>query len=511
MDLPDLLVNVLGPLPAGGAPLNPSPAGESRSLIGGRLVAGGTDMIRTLNPATGDPLGEVHDCGTAEAQSALTAARGAFDETRWSSDADLRRHCLSQLQEALRAEADQYRAALVAEIGCPVRMTYADQFDYAVDKLSFFIDLLGTFDFRRDLPATDLGDAIVERHVSRVPAGVVSAITPWNLPLELILAKVGGALAAGCTMVIKPSPLAPWAGTILGRLIAEKTDIPAGVVNIIASSSLEVAQLLTTAPEVDSVAFTGSTSTGRAVMTAASERLTRVSLELGGKSAALVLDDVDLARTVPFVAGMACFNAGQSCIMPSRLLVPRAHLEECIELAAEGMRAVRVGDPRSPDTFMGPLISAAHLERVQACVEGAVADGARVVTGGTRPSDLHRGNYFSPTLIADAPPDSAIVRDEVFGPVVVITPHDGDDDAVLMSNSSDFGLAAYVWSSSSDRAVSVSRRLRVGMVGINGGMFTGADMPFGGRGHSGMGREWGIEGLDEYLEVQTTAIRRTKD
>ncbi|CAB4935723.1 unannotated protein [freshwater metagenome] len=511
MNLPDLLVSVLGPLPTDRSPLNPSPAGESRSLIGGRLVAGGTDIIRTLNPATGEPLGEVHDCGMAEAQLALTAARSAFDTTRWSTDVDLRRHCLSQLQEALRAEADEYRAALVAEIGCPVRMTYADQYDYAVDKIGFFIDLLGTFEFRRDLPATDLGDSSVERYVSRVPAGVVSAITPWNLPLELILAKVAGALAAGCTMVVKPSPLAPWAGTILGRLIAESTDIPAGVINIIASSSLEVAQLLTTAPEVDAVAFTGSTATGRAVMAAAAERLTHVSLELGGKSAAIVLDDADLVRTVPFVAGMACFNAGQSCIMPSRLLVPRAHLEECVELAAEGMRAVRVGDPRSPDTFMGPLISAAHLERVQASVEGAVAEGARVVTGGGRPADLPRGNYFSPTLIADAAPDSAIVRDEVFGPVVVIAPHDGDDDAVRLSNGSDFGLAAYVWSSSSARAVSVSRRLGVGMVGINGGMFTGADMPFGGRGHSGIGREWGIEGLEEFLEVQTTAIRRTKD
>jgi len=502
----DILLSLLGTPPADAPPIIDRPAGEARMLIGGELVMGAEGrLLDNVNPADGTVIGQVADATLPDAQRAVAAARHAFDHTEWSTDVALRQRCLEQLQQALRDEADEFRAALVAEIGCARRMTYADQYDYAVGKLGFFPALLDRVEWGRDLPPDLLPGASVAKRVEKVPVGVVAAITPWNLPVELILAKLGGALAAGCTMVIKPSPLSPWSGTILGRLIAERTDIPAGVVNVITSSDVEVAAYLTRAPEVDAVAFTGSTQTGRAVMAAAADGLKRVSLELGGKSACIVLDDVDLAMTLPVVAGMACFNAGQSCIMPSRLLVPRASFDDAVAAAAEGIAAVPVGDPRSLDTFMGPLVSEQQRDRVEAMLDRGTADGGEVVAGGSRLAGP--GSFFEPTLVAGLPDSSSLLQEEVFGPVVAILPYDDVDHAVSIANSTEFGLAGYVWSGSAERAQGVGRRLRAGMVGINGGMFTAADMPFGGVRSSGMGREWGEEGLEEFLDVRTMAVR----
>jgi acyl-CoA reductase-like NAD-dependent aldehyde dehydrogenase len=503
MELRDLLLMLLGTPPAEAGPL-PHPRGEDRLLIDGRLTAT-PRRLTTINPATGDPLAEVSDADPEHAEAAVSAARRAFDATPWAHDVQFRQACLRQLQSALRDNADEFRAALVYEIGCARRMTYADQYDYAVNKLGFFADLLETFEFREHLAPEPQYGAVLHKSIDRIPVGVVSAITPWNLPVELILAKVGGALAAGCTMVIKPSPLSPWAGTILGRLIAEHTDIPPGVVNVIVSSRIDVAQYLTTAAEIDSVAFTGSTQTGRAVMAAAASGLKRVSLELGGKSASIILDDIDISETVPVVAGMACFNAGQSCIMPSRILVPRERYDEALDAAAFGMSVVPVGDPRSFDTFMGPLVSAAQRDRVQALVDTAPVEGGRIITGGAAIDGP--GWFYPPTLVAGVREEATLAREEVFGPVVTVLPYRDVDDAIRLANDSEFGLAGYVWSADTERAAGVARRLRVGMTGINGGMFTGADMPFGGMKSSGMGREWGVAGLEEFLDMRTQAMR----
>ncbi|CAB4919757.1 unannotated protein [freshwater metagenome] len=507
MSLSDLLLSILGPAPDSTVSPPNRALGESRLLINGHLVeARSGATFDNVDPTTEVILGAVCDAGIEDAQEAIQAARKAFDSGVWDSP-DFRRACLVQLQDVLRRNAAEFRESLIAEIGCPRRMTFADQYDYAVDKLGFYSDLLGTYEWGITHPADYLPGAIVSKSSRQIPVGVVAAITPWNLPVELILAKVGGALAAGCTMVIKPSPLAPWAGTLLGRLIAEETDIPAGVVNVIASSDVNVGIELTSNPQVDAIAFTGSTATGRSVMAAAAQGLKRVSLELGGKSAAVILDDFDVDEFLPVVAGMACFNSGQSCIMPSRMLVPASLLDRCLTAAAAGMNAVTVGDPRSLDTFMGPLISHDQRSRVEGMIEDAVSAGGEVVAGGGRPKNLDHGFFLEPTLVAGLPDDATILREEVFGPVVCVIPYSDLDDAVRIANSSEFGLAGYVWSGSSERAMNVGRRLHAGMIGINGGMFTAGDMPFGGVKSSGMGREWGVAGMEEFLDIQTMAVR----
>ena len=399
-------------------------------------------------------------------------------------------------------ERETLRRDLVAEIGCAVRMTYGDQLDRPIEKLGFYADLAESYEYGTRLGN---GDGAGANWLYREPVGVVGAITPWNIPIELDLAKVGAALAAGCTVVLKPSPLSPWSATHLGRLVSEKTEIPAGVFNVVSSSSDEVSARLTSDPRVDAVAFTGSTATGKRVMAAAAGSVKRVMLELGGKSASIVLDDADLEGIVPLAAAFVCFNAGQSCILPSRLLVPRRHLDRCTELAAEGLASVPVGDPADTGTFMGPLISEAQLTRVEGFVEAARERGAELVSGGRRLPD-REGYYFEPTLFADVDPASALAQEEVFGPVLSLIAYDDDDDAVAIANGTVYGLAGYVWGADPERATAVARRLRVGMVGVNGGSFIGADLPFGGRGQSGIGREWGVAGFEEFLELQSVGI-----
>ncbi|MGH3110094.1 MAG: aldehyde dehydrogenase family protein, partial [Gaiellaceae bacterium] len=338
------------------------------------------------------------------------------------------------------------------------------------------------------------------------PRGVVAVITPWNIPVELNLAKVGAALAAGCTVVLKPSPLSPWSGAHLGRIAVERAGFPPGVLNVVTSSSTEVSAALTTDPRVDAVAFTGSTATGKKVMAAAAGTVKRVLLELGGKAATVILDDADLDAVVPLAAAFVCFNAGQSCILPSRLLVPSEHLERCIELAAEGLASVPVGDPADPDVFMGPLISEEQRVRVEGYVETGTAEGARLVLGGRRREDLGPGYFFEPTLFADVDSRSAIAQEEIFGPVLSLIAYDGDDDAVEIANGTIYGLAGYVWGGDTERAVAVARRLRTGMVAVNGGSFIGAELPFGGRRQSGMGREWGVAGFEEFLDLKSVGV-----
>jgi acyl-CoA reductase-like NAD-dependent aldehyde dehydrogenase len=339
------------------------------------------------------------------------------------------------------------------------------------------------------------------RWVEKEPAGVVAAIIAYNYPNQLALAKLAPALAAGCTVVLKGAPDTPLITLALGELIANHTDIPAGVVNVLSSSDPEVGAVLTTSPDVDMVTFTGSTPTGRRIMAAASETLKKVFLELGGKSAAIVLDDADFGTAAMFAAFSMASHAGQGCALTSRLLVPRQHHDELVELVKANFGHVRYGDPNDPTTYMGPLISERQRDKVDAMVKRAVDAGATLVTGGEQKGP---GYFYAPTLLSNVEPDSEIAQEEVFGPVLVVIAYDDDEDAIRIANNSIYGLSGAVFGSE-DRALAIARRIRTGTFSINGGNYFSPDSPFGGFKQSGIGREMGRAGLEEFLEGKTFA------
>jgi aldehyde dehydrogenase (NAD+) len=308
----------------------------------------------------------------------------------------------------------------------------------------------------------------------------------------------------GNTVVLKPAPDTPWNANRLGRLIAEKTDIPAGVVNIVTSSDHLTGEVLSTSPDVDMVAFTGSTATGRRIMEKASATLKPVFLELGGKSVNLILEDADLAGSVGFGV-MACMHGGQGCAIPTRMMVPRTKYDEAVELVRAGFEGWSYGDPTDPANLQGPQVSKRQQERVLGYIEKGKAEGARLVTGGGVPSHLDKGYFVEPTLFADVTNDMTIAREEIFGPVLVMIPFDDDDDAVRIANDSTYGLSGVVTGGDLERAKSVARRIRTGTLGVNGGLWYGADAPFGGYKGSGIGRQCGIEGLEMFTETKTVA------
>ena len=478
---------------------------EERLLIDGELVAAeGGRTFETTNPATGEVLGTAADATIADADRAIAAARRAFDETDWSTDKELRLRCIRQLHQALVKERESLRPLLVAEVGAPLMLTEGPQLDTPIDITEWYADLLERYEFTEELGEIESRGQQHRRWVEKEAVGVVAAIAPYNFPVQIILAKLVPALAAGCTVVVKGPPQTPWVNASLGRLIAEHTDIPAGVVSVLNSSEVEVSKLLVTDPRVDMVSFTGSTAAGRHIMAAASDTVKKVFLELGGKSAFIVLDDYDLELAAMFAGFTVCAHSGQGCAITTRVLVPRAKLDQAVELLAGTMSGVPVGDPSDPGNLMGPLITEEQRQKVDALVKEAVADGAKVVVGGA-PVD-GPGFFYQPTLLVDVDQDARIAQEEVFGPVLVVIPYDDDDDAVAIANNSIFGLSGSVWGADEERAIGVARRIRVGTVSVNGGMYYGPDAPFGGYKQSGIGREMGVAGLEEYLEGKTLAI-----
>jgi aldehyde dehydrogenase (NAD+) len=343
------------------------------------------------------------------------------------------------------------------------------------------------------------------RLLRREPIGVVGAITPWNVPLYLNLAKIGPALAAGCTVVLKPAPDTPWSATHIGRLAAEKTDLPPGVLNVVASSDHRVGEILTSDPRVDAVTFTGSTATGRRVAQCASETVKKVFLELGGKSANVVLDDADFSRALPSAA-MTCVHAGQGCAITTRLLLPRSRYEEGLEIVRAAFEGWRYGDPTDPSVLQGPQVSRRQRDRVLGYIEKGRAEGARLVLGGGVPKHLPRGFYVEPTIFADVDPRSTIAQEEIFGPVLCVLPFEDDDDAVRIANGTIYGLSGAVTSADEGRALAVARRIRSGTLSVNGGMWFHVDTPFGGYKQSGVGRENGVAGFEEYLETKVIGL-----
>jgi aldehyde dehydrogenase (NAD+) len=483
-----------------------APSGEARMLIDGVLVPSSHGATYpTINPATEEVLGVASDATPEDLDHAIGAARRAFDTSSWSTDVELRVRCLRQLQRAMTAHADELRSLTIAETGAPLFFTRSAALDEPVASLGWVADLAEGYEWTADLgQAKPLGMA-ARRWVRREPTGVVAAITPWNVPHQINLAKIGPALAAGNTVVLKPAPDTPWCATAVGRLIAEETDIPAGVVNIVTSSVADFGAPLATDVRVDQVSFTGSTDTGRKVMAAAAGTLKRIFLELGGKSAFVVLDDADLSAACGTSAFMVCTHAGQGCAITTRLLVPRRRFDEAVDLTAATLKGLAAGDPLDPGTVCGPLISDRQRTRVERYIRLAEEEGGSIVVGGGRPPDRPKGFFVEPTLVVGLSNDARVVREEIFGPVLVVTPHDGDDDAVRLANDSPYGLSGSVWSGDRDRAMTVAGRLRTGTVGVNGGIWYSPDMPFGGYKQSGIGREMGVAGFEEYLETKSIA------
>jgi aldehyde dehydrogenase (NAD+) len=477
---------------------------ETRLYIDGRLRESSTgNTADNINPATEEVLGVCTDAGADDMDEAIAAARRAFDTTDWSTNRDFRQHCLMQLHEALQDEKEDIRAELIAEVGATVGMTYIAQMEWPLaDAVRYPAELISTFHWERMLEQDAKMGVPYNRVVVKEPMGVVGAITPWNFPFEIISNKVGQILATGNTMVLKAAIETPWSALRWGRIIAEKTDIPAGVVNIVAASDNDIAQLLVTDPRTDMISFTGSTAVGKHIQRLSADTMKRNMLELGGKSAYLILDDADMNMALPGCIG-ALMHSGQGCALATRMLVPRSHYDQAVEVATATFGALAVGDPADPNTFCGPLVSAKQRERVLGYIEAAKADGGRITVGGGVPDGLDRGYFVAPTVVADVAPDHRIFQEEVFGPVLSVTPYDGGDDgAVEMANNSTYGLAGGIMGSD-ERAMAVARRIRTGSLMINSAMFYGADAPFGGYKMSGIGRQNGIEGFEQHLQTKT--------
>ena len=470
--------------------------------IDGRWVEPEGGRYDDISPATEQVIGTAPDASVAQVGEAIAAARRAFDGGPWATASpEDRAGCLNQLGDALAKRADEFFALSQVEWGCVAneRMMQIDGAAY----MSMHAAQLATQ--LTDQPVTGVGAGTTL--LRREPLGVVSILTPWNFPHCLNVMKLNNALAAGNTVVLKPSPLTPLAGLALARLIDEQTDIPPGVVNVVTPSGIEGARLLTTDPRIDMISFTGSSAVGCEVMRAAGDAMKRLLLECGGKSASIVLDDTQVTDEMlqQMLFDCCSLHAGQACILHSRLLLPDSLHDDVVDRLVALARDIKVADPKDPAAQMGPLISAAQLQRVQAHVAGAVNDGAKLVTGGGRPAGLDVGFYFEPTILTEVHPNSTIAQEEVFGPVLTVLRYRDDDDAVAIANNSRYGLSGAVWGADVDRAVGVARRIRTGQVAVNG--CGPGDAPFGGFKLSGFGREsGGISGLHQYMEVKAIGI-----
>lgn len=481
-------------------------AGDERMLIGGQLrhTASGA-KFDVIHPASEQVAGQATDGTVADMEAAVGAARVAFDTTDWSRDVEFRYHCLIQLADALEEEKERLRRILITEVGCPISVT-GSQIDDPIAEVRHWAEHGRAFQYEVDngVHETPLGPA--HRKIFYEAAGVVGAITPWNVPFYLNIAETMPPLMAGNTVVLKPAQLTPWSGTELGRIVAEKTDIPPGVFNVVVSNANEVGAALSSDPRVDMITFTGSTATGRAILAAGAATVKKTLLELGGKSAHIVLDDADFNSCLPLASMMACVMSGQSCILPSRILLPRSRYEEGLGMLKAMMENFPIGDPWTPGIMQGPQISEGQRQKVLGLIRSGIDSGARLITGGGIPENLPVGYYVQPTLLADVDPNAQVAQEEIFGPVLTVTPYDTDDEAIAIANNSIYGLSGEVSSADVDRALAVARRMRTGNVTINGKTHFGIGSPFGGTKQSGLGRRNGEEGFKEYLESKTIGM-----
>ncbi|MFH8568045.1 aldehyde dehydrogenase family protein [Streptomyces sp. NPDC017993] len=464
--------------------------------VGGRWISPGTDeTIAVENPATEEIVGRIPACGANDARRAVDAARAAFPA--WSATGTATRAgYLTALRDALVENQAEMADLITREMGSPRAFSQRVQVGLPVKVLEAYA---------RELTGNEAGEERIGHSVVvREAAGVVAAITPWNYPLHQMVAKVGAALAAGCTIVLKPSEIAPLSAYFLTTLI-EGTGLPAGVFNLLPGQGAVAGRALAADPGVDVVSFTGSLAAGREVGSAAGLGVKKVCLELGGKSATLVLSDADLATAVEDGVRGALHNAGQTCTARSRLLVPRARLDEAVDVARSVLTEYVPGDPTDPGCRLGPLVSRAQRDRVLEHLRRAAHDGAQQVAGPERGDVPDIGHYVAPSVWTRVDPTSPLAQEEIFGPVLAVLPFDDDADAVAQANETRYGLAATVWSEDTERATNVARRLRVGQVDINDARFNPA-APFGGYRQSGVGRELGRHGIEEFQEIKSLQL-----
>jgi aldehyde dehydrogenase (NAD+) len=455
------------------------------------------------NPATEEAVGRVPAVGVPDAESAVRAAREAFDHGPWPRLSFAERAAvLARMGRLMRERRDEVAGLERSNVGRTHAATPAFV-DVPIDRWLDLVErVVPAFPFTEPMLPNIVGATVGQGTVHREPFGVVSAVSPFNAPWMLSLFKIGPALAAGCTATLMPSPLTPLSAFVLAE-IAHEAGLPAGVLNVLTGSP-EVGQVLTTHPSVDMVSFTGSDATGRRILAQAAPTMKKVVLELGGKSANIILDDADLDRAAADVLRNFTANAGQGCGMLTRTLVHASLHDALVERVTGLLAGVRVGDPADPATTVGPLISAAQRERVEKMIARGVEEGARIAAGGGRPAHLAKGHYLQPTLMTGVRNEMSIAQDEFFGPVMVVIPFTDDDQAVEIANDSRYGLSGGVWSGDVARAYAVAQRIRTGSVAVNGG---GGRVtphgPFGGYKGSGLGREWGRWGLEEYLQHKT--------
>lgn len=471
------------------------PARDQLYINGAWTRPSGTEQIRVRDATTEEVMASVPAGSPGDADRAVSAAMRAQHEWAFSTATD-RAAALERIASGLEARQNEIAEIVAREVGTPIANSVAWQAEQPVHVTRLYAGLLADTAAERQL-ANSL--------VVREPVGVVACITPWNFPLHQIMLKVAPALAAGCSVVLKPSGLAPLTAFILADVVAE-ADLPPGVFNVVSGSGAEVGETLASHPSVQMVSFTGSTGAGRRISILSAGTIKRTTLELGGKSASVVLPDADLERAVRDSVDNCYANAGQTCAAWTRLVVPRAALQLAEAIAADAAQAYQLGDPLEPATTMGPLVSAEQRSSVQGFIRAALDDGAKLLTGGAQEPDRpSRGYFVAPTVFSEVLPSMSIARDEVFGPVLSILAYDSEEEAIEIANDSIYGLSGAVWSSNPDRAVRVARRIHTGQVFVNGAAFNYL-APFGGFGQSGVGREFGVYGLEEYTELKSVQL-----
>jgi acyl-CoA reductase-like NAD-dependent aldehyde dehydrogenase len=473
-------------------------------LVGGTLIEGERGGYEIVNPATETVVGVAPEASVAQVEAATEAAAEAFPA--WSrTSAEERAALLDRAADVLAAHVDELVPLVQAETGATMRVTKTMQVPTCVDRLRRYAR--GALEPHTiplppgEMPTTALAaGGLIGAIAVRQPVGVVACITPYNFPIVNMAGKVGPALAMGNTVVVKPAPQDPLAVLRVGELMQE-AGLPPGVVNVVAGSGAEAGEALVASSHVDMVSFTGSTAVGQRIGEVAGRGMKRLLLELGGKGAAVVFDDADVKTAVGTIASVWAFHSGQICTAPTRVLAQRGVYDALVGALGQAAGQLKVGDPLAPDTVLGPVITAAHRDRVEGYVRAGAHEGGTVVAGGTRP-DIAPGFYVAPTLVADCKPGMRVVQEEIFGPVVVVVPFDDEDEAVALANGTEFGLYDYVFSKDSARAMRVARQLRSGNVGINTAQ-RNHEAPFGGFKQSGVGRDGGSFGLHAYSELQS--------
>jgi len=470
-------------------------ARDSLYIDGAWVPSAGSGTIEVIDSTTEAVLGTVPEGTPEDVDRAVAAAKAAFPS--WSAlSVGERTAYLSKVAEALGAQMDSLADLITHEVGMPKVLSQLVQVGLPLNSFATAAQVAADFTWEQEV-----GNSLVVRE----PIGVVGCITPWNYPLHQIAAKVAPALAAGCTVVVKPSEVAPLNAFVLADIMSE-VGLPAGVFNLVTGFGPVVGEAIAAHRDVDMVSFTGSTRAGKRVTEVAAGTVKRVALELGGKSANVILADADLATAVPDGVGKCYLNSGQTCSALTRMLVPRDKLAEAEELARAAAESFTPGDPFDPSTRLGPLVSSAQRDRVRMYIDKGLGEGARLVTGGVEtPEGLESGYFVAPTVFSDVTRDMTIAREEIFGPVLVLMPYDSEEEAVEIANDTDYGLAGGVWSGDPEHAKAVARRLRTGQVEVNGGSFNPM-APFGGYKQSGNGREFGSFGLEEFLEVKALQL-----